>query len=88
MVTDIIRKKVLKDNTVRTHLLKTISWRVIGTIDTILLAWLITGRLEIGAKIGGLELITKMLLYFLHERVWHKISPGVPANTNDAETGK
>jgi uncharacterized membrane protein len=54
------------------HLIKTITWRVIGTIDTIILGWLLTGSLKIGLSIGGVEVITKMVLYFLHERVWYK----------------
>lgn len=54
------------------HLLKTISWRIIGTIDTMLLSWLITGSWKLGLTIGGVEVITKMILYFLHERVWYK----------------
>ena len=56
------------------HILKTISWRIIGTIDTIILSWIITGDLGIGMAIGGIEVITKMVLYFLHERVWYKFS--------------
>ena len=54
------------------HILKTITWRVIGTIDTIILSWLLTGSWKIGLSIGGLETITKMVLYFIHERVWFK----------------
>lgn len=54
------------------HLLKTISWRAIGTLDTLLITWLITGSLEIGAAVGGTEVITKMLLYYAHERVWYR----------------
>ena len=49
---------------------KTISWRIIGTIDTMFLGWLITGSPLIGLKIGALELVTKFVLYYLHERVW------------------
>ena len=41
------------------HIIKTISWRVIGTIDTTLLAWLIAGDPMIGLQIGGVELVTK-----------------------------
>lgn len=59
------------------HLLKTITWRVIGTTDTIILAWIFSGDPLIGLKIGGLELITKMLLYYLHERVWFQSNFGV-----------
>lgn len=56
------------------HLLKTISWRVIGTLDTMILSALITGSWEIGFTIGGIEVISKMILYFLHERAWYKFS--------------
>ena len=56
------------------HILKTISWRVLGTIDTILLSWFITGSWKLGLSIGGVEVITKMVLYFLHERAWYKFS--------------
>lgn len=56
------------------HILKTISWRVVGTIDTMLLSWFITGSWKIGMAIGGTEVITKMVLYFLHERVWYRYS--------------
>jgi len=58
--------------TVKRHLLKTITWRVVGTIDTMLLSGLITGSWEMGLTIGGVEVITKMVLYFLHERVWYR----------------
>jgi len=54
------------------HIAKTITWRIIGTIDTIILSWLITGELKLGLAIGGIEVITKMLLYYFHERVWYR----------------
>lgn len=56
------------------HILKTISWRVVGTLDTILLSWFITGSWKLGLSIGAVEVITKMVLYFLHERAWYKFS--------------
>jgi|TARA_B100001094_G_scaffold53661_1_gene49214 uncharacterized membrane protein len=56
------------------HILKTISWRVIGTLDTMILSWIITGSLKIGVAIGGVEVITKMILYYFHERAWYKYS--------------
>ena len=59
------------------HIAKTITWRIIGTIDTMLLGWLISGDPMIGLKVGGLELFTKMLLYYLHERVWYKSKFGI-----------
>lgn len=56
--------------------IKTISWRVIGTLDTILISWLITGHIALALSIGSVELITKMVLYFFHERIWNKIKWG------------
>ena len=53
------------------HIAKALSWRVVGTIDTFLLAWLITGSVELGALVGGTEVITKTILYYVHERVWY-----------------
>lgn len=68
------------------HILKTISWRVVGTIDTILVSWLVSGNMHTGLKIGGLEVGTKMLLYFLHERAWYKVRFGTPkAKSSTAE---
>jgi uncharacterized membrane protein len=56
------------------HILKTISWRIIGTLDTMILSWIITGSLKIGMAIGGVEVITKMILYYFHERAWYRFS--------------
>ena len=54
------------------HLAKTITWRFVGTVDTILLGWLVSGDATIGLTIGGLEMVTKMALYYLHERAWFR----------------
>ena len=56
------------------HIAKTVSWRVIGTLDTMILSGIITGSWEMGLAIGGVEVFTKMILYFLHERIWYKYS--------------
>lgn len=64
-------------NSKKRHLIKTVSWRIIGTIDTILLAWMISGNPTTGLKIGFAEVITKMILYYLHERVWYRFNYGV-----------
>lgn len=55
------------------HFAKTITWRIIGTLDTMLLAWIITGDPVAGFKIGALELVTKFILYYIHERVWSNV---------------
>jgi uncharacterized membrane protein len=59
------------------HIAKTITWRIIGTLDTICLAWLISGDPLLGLSVGGAEMFTKMFLYYLHERVWYLSSFGV-----------
>ena len=75
MILDLI---LFKDPSVKRHLAKTITWRIVGTIDTMIIGWLITGNPITGLKIGGIELITKMILYFLHERIWFKMNLGLP----------
>lgn len=56
------------------HIAKSITWRIIGTIDTMVISGFITGSWKWGLAIGGVEVVTKMLLYFLHERVWYRFS--------------
>ena len=65
-------KTVKEKSVLKRHILKSISWRVIGTIDTMILGWVVTGNPLTGLKIGTLEVLTKMTLYFLHERIWYK----------------
>lgn len=57
-------------------LLKGISWRILGTTDTILLAYFFSGTIKAAVSIGGIELVTKITLYYLHERVWAAIPWG------------
>ena len=59
------------------HIAKTVTWRIVGTIDTMLLAWIISGDPMIGIKVGLLEVITKMVLYYLHEKVWYRSNYGL-----------
>ena len=56
------------------HIAKAITWRILGTLDTILLSWIITGNPLTGLKIGGVEVVTKLILYYFHERVWFKVN--------------
>jgi uncharacterized membrane protein len=57
-------------------LVKAFSWRVTGSIDTMLLSWFFTGDLTVAAAIGLTEVATKMVLYYLHERAWNRIPLG------------
>ena len=55
---------------------KAFSWRFTGTIDTVIVSYLVTGEVGSAFAIGGVEVFTKFFLYFLHERIWNKIKWG------------
>jgi uncharacterized membrane protein len=55
------------------HGIKTVTWRLLGTLDTIMLSWYISGSLKLALQLGGIEIITKMILYYMHERIWFRI---------------
>lgn len=65
----------MKDSKARS-LIKGISWRMIGTIDTFILAYLIFGEVKKALPIALTEIATKIFLYFLHERGWNLIRWG------------
>jgi uncharacterized membrane protein len=52
---------------------KAVSWRIVGTLDTFLWSWLITHKPLAAGAIAGLETLTKILIYYLHERIWHVV---------------
>ncbi len=66
-------------------LVKAVSWRVTGSVDTLMISYLITGKLKWALTISGVELFTKVGLYYVHERVWEKLQFG---RIKEAETGK
>jgi len=68
------RKKIEEKN--YRSLIKALSWRLVGTMDTIVISFVITGRIKWAISIGGIELFTKIALYYLHERIWNKIPFG------------
>jgi uncharacterized membrane protein len=51
-------------------ILKAVSWRVTGSIDTFVISLLITGKIGLAGAIASVEVITKTALYYFHERVW------------------
>lgn len=57
-------------------LLKGITWRVVATADTFFISWLVTGKIKFALSISGIEVITKLVLYYFHERAWNKIGIG------------
>ena len=66
------KKEIEGDKPLRS-LFKTISWRVVGTIDTIIISFIITGEISSALSIGSIEVVSKMILYYFHERAWSKI---------------
>lgn len=73
-------KSKLHDSNKR-HVYKTLTWRLIGTLDTIFVSWIILGDLNVGLQIGGVETISKMILYFFHEKLWYRINFGLDKRT-------
>ena len=84
MILDLV---LFKDPSVKRHVAKTITWRLLGTIDTMIIGWFITGNPITGLKIGGVEVITKLLLYYLHDRLWFRLNLGLP-HRNQGENKK
>lgn len=64
-------------NASKRHLMKTFSWRAVGSLTTLIIAWILTGSPFTGFKIGLVETLTKMLLYYLHEKMWYNIDFGL-----------
>lgn len=66
-------------------LLKTISWRIVATSTTILLVFLFTGSLVISVGVGSLEVLLKIVIYYLHERIWNMSNFGKVYYTREKE---
>ena len=56
---------------------KAVSWRILGSIDTFILSWLFTDDVKAAGAIAVTEVLTKMVLYYLHERAWSSVSWGI-----------
>ena len=54
------------------HLVKTVTYRILGTLITVMAAYLIGGSFKVASLLGLGELVLKPVIYFLHERVWYK----------------
>lgn len=57
-------------------IIKTITWRIFATLTTIAIAYIITGELDLAKKIGAIEFVSKMVIYYFHERIWNYIPFG------------
>ena len=56
--------------------IKALSWRLIGTLDTLIVSYVLTGEIGLATSIASIDFITKLILYFFHERIWNKIKWG------------
>ena len=72
-----------KRETTRRSGVKTATWRIIASLDTFALAWFFTGSVATAVSIGGIEIITKLVLYFFHERAWSRIRWGILQTPGD-----
>ena len=57
-------------------LVKAVTWRITGTIDTFVLTYIITRQIKFALAISGTEVFTKVFLYYVHERAWNKVKWG------------
>ena len=77
--TEVIRESRLRS------VLKALSWRVLATLTTIAIAYFIVGDVKVALKIGAVEVVVKMLIYYLHERAWAKVPLGTVRRWTAAE---
>lgn len=75
---------VLRETKLRS-ILKTLSWRFLATLTTTLLVLMMTDTWAVALSVGGMEVLGKLLLYYLHERAWQRFSWGVMPAAVDAE---
>ena len=73
-----IEHLISKDPSIKRHVAKTLTWRLVGTIDTVILGWIVTGNPTTGLTIGGFELLAKIILNYFHERIWFRAKLGLP----------
>lgn len=57
-------------------LAKAISWRITGTVDTFIISWIITGQALLASGIAFTEIMTKVFLFWMHERAWNRVDWG------------
>ena len=62
----------MRENSLKRHILKTISYRILGTLTTVIVAYSLGASLKVSSMLGVGELVLKPVIYFLHERIWYK----------------
>ncbi|MBD3209138.1 DUF2061 domain-containing protein [Candidatus Woesearchaeota archaeon] len=71
--------KMRKETHART-LIKSITWRIIATMATIIIVYLLTDNFGIATAAGLVEVVTKLIIYYLHERAWIHVPWGIKKN--------
>ncbi len=64
---------------VETHsrtVMKTVSWRIVATLTTGIIVYILSGDFIMSLGVIGVEVVAKILFYYLHERVWNMIQWG------------
>lgn len=85
MILDRIISKRLENQRVQGHVIsatKALSWRIVGTLDTWLISFIITGEATLAFSIASFEVFTKTLLYYFHERAWEKVREKIASKNN------
>lgn len=57
--------------------LKGLTWRVLATLTTAIIAYFVTGSIKPAVAIGSVEFVSKFFLYYLHERTWQSVPKGL-----------
>ena len=57
---------------VKRHILKTITYRILGTLTTVITAYSLGASVQVSSLLGLGELLLKPIIYFIHERIWYK----------------
>jgi len=69
------KPSITKDSPQRS-ILKALSWRILATITTMSITWIATGSLDWALVVGAFDVVIKLILYYLHERLWTNIQWG------------
>jgi uncharacterized membrane protein len=62
---------------------KAVTWRIVGTLDTWVISFLVTGQATLAFSIASIEVFTKMVLYYFHERGWEAVKRGIISKQQD-----
>ena len=67
-------------------IVKAVSWRLLGTFATVGIVYIYTGEVVLAAEVGIFELLSKICIFYAHERIWARIPWGSPTQAATSET--